>query len=113
MNCQCGGTTRVLDTRLAPAEIVRRRECVICRQRIQTVEVLRAVLEQREFEPPVRKKPRPKRPAKPKAGMADRAGMQARAAARRRLEERRDSLNEISDEPQVLDDWALRRELGW
>ena len=112
MNCQCGGVTRVLDTRMNPAEIVRRRECVICRQRIQTVEVLRAVLERREYTPPVRIKPKVKRAPKAKEARMDRAGLQARAAARRKLEERKD-LDDIGDEPQVLDDWSLRRELGW
>jgi transcriptional regulator NrdR family protein len=39
MKCQCGGETKVIETRMGEANLRRRRECLKCQERFTTYEL--------------------------------------------------------------------------
>ena len=114
LNCRsCGVVTRVLETRGSGDWIARRRECMGCKARVTTLEVVRDGLELvRQAQVPV---PRV-RVAKVKVddgkSRNDVPGVKVRAAARRRLEDLKD-LSEIEGEDFSISADDLRREMGW
>ena len=110
LNCRaCGSMTRVLETRGTGEWIARRRECVGCKVRVTTLEVVRDGLVREAQVPRVRV-------AKVKLDDAtsrnDVPGVKVRAAARRRLEDLKD-LSEIDGEDFSISADDLRREMGW
>ena len=117
IRCECGGNTRVNETRSTRSEhqtIVRVRICNVCALRFNTVEApVNAPAS------PYVGLPRPVGYAAPRAPKikAEKApslhnvtGMKARADARRRIEELRD-MDEEDDGSMSMDE--LRSEMGW
>lgn len=114
MKCaDCGGETRVLETRLASKGLVvaRRRRCEGCGDKVTTVEIVQGEGQGAVGQVTVSKV----RVAKPKVAKVpsrnDAQGLKAKATARRRLEELRDARELEGDETMTMDD--LRNELGW
>lgn len=112
LNCrECGVVTRVLETRGSGDWIARRRECLGCKARVTTIEVVRdgPAAQVEVARPRVRV-------AKVKLddgkSRNDATGLKARAVARRRLEDLRD-LSEVDAEDFAISADDLRRELGW
>lgn len=112
LNCrECGVVTRVLETRGSGDWIARRRECLGCKARVTTIEVVRDELAAQV------EVARPRvRVAKVKLddgkSRNDVPGVKVRAAARRRLEDLKD-LGEIDGDDFSISGDDLRRELGW
>ena len=115
IRCECGGNTRVNETRSTRSEhqtIVRVRICTVCALRFNTVEApVNAPAS------PYVGLPRPVGYAAPRAPKAEKApslhnvaGMKARADARRRIEEMRD-MEEEDGGSMSMDE--LRAELGY
>jgi hypothetical protein len=130
MRCQCGGPTKVTETRsesISESVILRKRQCLKCRGKFVTQEVMRfddgevlraAVKTKTKVPPPAtidtpltrtptKRFPRVmKQPATPPASRNDREGLQKRAEARSRLEEMRDEQDFAID---IADDYGLGR----
>ncbi len=110
LNCRaCGVMTRVLETRGTGEWIARRRECLGCKARVTTVEVVRDGLVS-EARVPRARAPRAK--AEVEGSRNNAPGIKVRAAARRRLEDLKD-LGELEGEDFSISADDLRRELGW
>lgn len=99
----------MLETRGTGEWIARRRECLGCKVRVTTVEVVRDGLVS-EARVPRARAPRAK--AEVEGSRNNVPGIKARAAARRRLEDLKD-LSELEGEDFSISADELRRELGW
>lgn len=112
LNCRvCGVVTRVLETRGTGEWVARRRECVGCKARVTTVEVVKGSVVREAQGPRVRSAPT-KAVAAQVGSKNNEAGIKARAVARRRLEDLRDA-EEFSESELSISADDLRRELGW
>jgi transcriptional regulator NrdR family protein len=86
MKCDCGGNTRVLDSR----GVLRRRECQKCTMRFSTEEVIIT----KPVKSPEKKKRQTKKPVKNILPLNNWQQLEKNTSARQKLEEMRDNIKE-------------------
>lgn len=110
LNCkQCGTPTRVLETRSEQGGIARRRECLKCKARVTTLEMVKGSTEL--YKPRQRAAPTPK--PKPVMTGNNVPGLKAKAVARKRLEEMNDMRDVFEEDDYSISADELRKELGY
>jgi len=92
MKCDCGGGTKVIDSRVQPDKILkRRRKCLVCGTRFTTIEVRSDVIRP---EPNIKPKPVPKPKIITPSFRNTKTQLKNNTFARNRLEE----LNYVDDD---------------